>query len=166
METKRIYLTDLEEIAEIYKDVVENMIVNNILQWDELYPCKDIIREDIIKEQMYAGIINNKIVSVSVFVLNKEFDKEYLEAQWEYKNDKFIILHRICVKVKYQNNGIGTKTVEMIEDNMKKKGIKSIRLDAYSKNPYSLKMYKKLGYKKVGEADWRKGLFYIFEKVI
>ncbi|MDR2792164.1 MAG: GNAT family N-acetyltransferase [Treponema sp.] len=46
----------------------------------------------------------------------KEFDKEYVEAQWEYENDKFIILHRICVKVKYQNNGIGTKMMEMIED--------------------------------------------------
>jgi ribosomal protein S18 acetylase RimI-like enzyme len=109
-------------------------------------------------------MLNNEIVSI--FVLSKEFDKEYLKAQWEYKNDDYIVLHRICVKVNFQNKGIGTKTMKMIEEKMKEEGIKSIRLDAFSKNPYSLRMYNKLGYKKVGEANWRKGLFYIFEKMV
>jgi ribosomal protein S18 acetylase RimI-like enzyme len=164
MEIKRIKLTDLEKVLNIYKEVVENMVVNNIFQWDEIYPNENILKEDIVKGQMFAGILNNEIVSV--FVLNKEFDDEYLNAQWEYKNDDFIILHRICVRVNFQNKGIGTKTMEVIEEKMKRDGIKSIRLDAFSKNPYSLKMYNKLGYKKTGEANWRKGLFYIFEKTI
>jgi ribosomal protein S18 acetylase RimI-like enzyme len=140
------------------------MVANNILQWDELYPNETILKEDIVKRQMFAGMVNNEIASI--FVLNKEFDDEYLTAQWEHKNDDFIILHRICVKVSFQNKGIGTKTMEMIEEKMKGAGIKSMRLDAFSKNPYSLKMYNKLGYKKVGEANWRKGLFYIFEKTL
>ena len=164
MEIKRIELIDLENVIKIYKDVIENMVSNNIFQWDEIYPNRNILKDDIMKKQMYAGILKNEIVSL--FVLNKEFDKEYLKAQWEYKNNNFIILHRICVRVKYQNKGIGTKTMEMIEEKMKDEKLKSIRLDAFSKNPYSLKMYNKLGYKKVGEANWRKGLFYIFEKII
>jgi GNAT superfamily N-acetyltransferase len=164
MEIKRMELKNLEEVVKIYKDVVENMIVNNIFQWDEIYPNENILKEDIVKGQMFAGMLNNEIVTI--FVLNKEFDNEYLKAQWEYKNDDFIILHRICVKANSQNKGIGTKTMEMIEEKMKSEGIKSIRLDTFSKNPYSLKMYNKLGYKKVGEANWRKGLFYIFEKII
>jgi hypothetical protein len=32
MEIKNRYLTGLEEIVEIYKDVVENMLADNILQ--------------------------------------------------------------------------------------------------------------------------------------
>jgi GNAT superfamily N-acetyltransferase len=164
MRIEKINLTDLTNVINIYNDVIKNMINNKIFQWDEKYPSEIILKEDIEKEQMYAGILNNEIVSL--FVLNKEFDKEYLEAKWEYRNNDFIILHRLCVNVKYQNMGIGTKTMKMIEEYVKKNGIKSIRLDTFSENPYSLKMYNKLGYKKVGEANWRKGLFYICEKKI
>ncbi|MDR2601634.1 MAG: GNAT family N-acetyltransferase [Spirochaetaceae bacterium] len=164
MEIKKMELKDLKEVVKIYKDVVKNMIANNVFQWDETYPNEDILKEDILKEQMFAGMLNNEIASI--FVLNKEFDNEYLKTKWEYKNDDFIVLHRICVKVNFQNKGVGTKTMKMIEEKMKIDGIKSIRLDAFSENPYSLKMYNKLGYKKVGEVSWRNGLFCFFEKII
>jgi ribosomal protein S18 acetylase RimI-like enzyme len=72
----------------------------------------------------------------------------------------------LCVRADLQNKGIGTKTMVMIEEYMKNQGVKSIRLDAFSKNQFALKMYNKLEYKKVGDANWRKGLFYIFEKII
>jgi hypothetical protein len=52
----------------------------------------------------------------------------------------------------------------MIEELLRKEGIQSIRLDAFSLNPYALKMYGALGYQKVGETNWRKGLFYLLEK--
>ena len=53
-----------------------------------------------------------------------------------------------------------------IEKLLRDRGIETIRLDAYSLNPAALRMYDKLGYKKVGKAVWRKGLFYLFEKKI
>jgi ribosomal protein S18 acetylase RimI-like enzyme len=52
----------------------------------------------------------------------------------------------------------------MIEELLREKGVESIRLDAFSLNPVALGMYNRLGYKKVGEVIWRKGLFYLFEK--
>jgi RimJ/RimL family protein N-acetyltransferase len=140
------------------------MRANNIFQWDKTYPNESILREDIVKEQMYAGILNKEIVSA--FVLNKEFNDDYLNAKWKYKGDDFIVLHRFCVNLSFQNKGIGTKTMLMIEEYVKNQGVQSIRLDTFSKNPFSLKMYAKSGYKKTGEANWDKGLFYIFEKIL
>ena len=32
------------------------------------------------------------------------------------------------------------------------------------KNPFATKMYEKIGYEKTGSAEWRKGLFYLYEK--
>ncbi|MBD5427537.1 MAG: hypothetical protein HDR38_08340 [Treponema sp.] len=43
-------------------------------------------------------------------------------------------------------------------------GIHTIRLDAFSENPYALRLYEHMGYVKVGTADWRKGMFYLMEK--
>ncbi|MNN59613.1 hypothetical protein D3C81_1747410 [compost metagenome] len=36
--------------------------------------------------------------------------------------------------------------------------------DAFSQNPYALRMYEKLNYHTVGEVQWRKDLFYLMEK--
>lgn len=42
----------------------------------------------------------------------------------------------------------------------------AIRLDAFSQNLFVLKLYNNLGYARVGEVDWRKGRFYLLEKLI
>jgi len=45
---------------------------------------------------------------------------------------------------------------------------KTIKLKLLNKNinPIALKLYNKLGYKEVGESNWRKGLFILPEKVL
>ena len=113
---------------------------------------------------MFVGKINREIASV--FVLNKEYDEEYNNMNWKYKDASFYILHRLCVNPKFQNQGIGTNTMRLIEEFLRDEGIETIRLDSFSLNPFALKMYEKAGYLKVGEANWRKGLFYLFEKLI
>ena len=77
-----------------------------------------------------------------------------------------MVLHRLCINTKYQNKGFGPRTMLYIEKYLKNKGIDSIRLDAFSKNSIALRLYNKLGYKIVGEANWRKGLFYLFKKTL
>ena len=46
----------------------------------------------------------------------------------------------------------------------KSEGYDSIRLDCFTENPYSRKLYEKAGYSVVGYADWRKGRFELREK--
>lgn len=66
----------------------------------------------------------------------------------------------------YQNKGVGTQTMCHIEKMLNSKGIGAIRLDAFLQNPYSLRMYEKLGFQTVGYADWRKGRFALREKYL
>lgn len=159
---KKAKIEELDDIFEIYKNSIDLLNEKNIHQWDEIYPTKDIIEQDILNGQMYIGIENGKIVSAAV--INDDFDEQYINGNWLY--DNFVVIHRVCVNPIYQNQKIGQRTMIMIEDLLKNKGIESIRLDAFSKNSHSLHMYEKLGYKKTGETNWRKGLFYLFEKNI
>ena len=43
----------LEEISSIYSNAIIAMDNDGICQWDEIYPSKQIITEDIRKRQMY-----------------------------------------------------------------------------------------------------------------
>lgn len=164
MELKLAEVNDLDIINNIYKNAINNMINNNIFQWDEIYPNKYILEDDIKKKHLYKIILENNIISA--FVLNKEYEKEYLDGKWEYIGNNFMVLHRLCLDIKYQKKGFGTKIMLLIEEYLINKGINAIKLDAFSKNPNAIKLYNRLGYKKVGEANWRKGLFILFEKII
>lgn len=153
---------DLNIIADIFKNAIDLMNNNNLYQWDEIYPNHSILERDLLKEQMFIGIDNNIIVSV--VVVNNEFDEQYKNGNWKYNNSKFTIIHRLCVNPKYQNQKIGKNTMILVEKLLKKQGIQSIRLDVFSLNTYALRMYQTLQYQKVGEANFRKGLFYLLEK--
>lgn len=162
MKIRKAEHEDLNTITDIFRNAINNMNDYNIYQWDNLYPTKTILEQDILRKQMYVGIKDDVIVST--VVVNNEFDEQYKDGNWKYNNERFSIIHRLCVNTIYQNQGIGENTMLIIEELLQNEGTQCIRLDAFSQNPYALKMYHKLGYQKVGETIWRKGLFYLFEK--
>lgn len=47
--------SNLDKIFEMYTDAIKEMEKNNINQWDELYPDKEILEEDIEKQEMYVS---------------------------------------------------------------------------------------------------------------
>lgn len=154
---------DLEEIAELFYSAIENMNNNGIPQWDEIYPNKEVLSEDISKGQLYVCESEGKIVSVGVI---NEYGEKYEEGNWRYKDSNFAVIHRLCVHPNYQGKGLGGRTEELISVQAKNFGYTSLRIDAFSLNPYALKMYDRLGYKKVGEVKYRKGIFYLMEKLL
>ena len=155
-------INDLEEIYTLYQNAIIAMEKDNIHQWDEIYPDKDILKEDITKNQMYIGKTDNKIAVC--FVLSEECDEEYKNGCWKYPDSRFNVIHRLCVNPLFQNQGIAAKTLEYIENLSKSEGYDSIRLDCFTQNPYSKKLYDKAGYSITGYADWRKGRFKLREK--
>ncbi len=157
-------IENLTEIVSLIKSAVFSMEQMGIYQWDEIYPDEATIKQDIESGELYIGKVDD--ITAVIYVINIHCDDEYINGDWQYPNSDYRIVHRLCVHPDFQNMGIGRMTMEHIETELSKKGIEAIRLDAFKDNPYALKLYKKLGYKIVGYADWRKGRFYLYEKNI
>ncbi|MDP4108992.1 MAG: GNAT family N-acetyltransferase [Bacillota bacterium] len=153
---------DLKNIMQVYEAAVKRMDELGIHQWDEVYPSESIVKADIRNKELYIGFSGNSIVSV--FTLNPMHNKEYETGDWQYDNVRYSVIHRLCVNPACQNKGVGTQTMKYIEDTFRNENIEAVRLDAFSQNPAALRLYEKLGYKKVGEVLFRKGLFFLFEK--
>lgn len=155
---------DRDEIVAMIRSATEHLNQTGIPQWDEAYPNASNVDADIQKRQLYIIRFGGKIAGI--VTLNREYDPEYQNGRWEYRGPDFMVVHRLIVSPAVQGRGIGAKIMQMAESMLRESGIKSVRLDAFSQNPYSLRLYGKLGYRTVGEALWRKGLFYLMEKVI
>lgn len=154
--------SDLENIFGIFSRAIENMQSIGIDQWDELYPSKADIENDIKLGQMYLAVSGVDIAAA--YVLNISFDEEYKLGRWRYSENRFMVVHRLCVNPDYQNQGVALKTMLYIENELRKQGVEAIRLDAFEKNSYALRLYNRLGFETVGYAKWRKGRFLLMEK--
>lgn len=155
---------ELVQVFQLVSAAIHTMESQNIYQWDEIYPNLKILEEDIQKKQLYVGMIENRIAVI--YVLNQECDDAYENGNWKHKDKPFYVIHRLCVSPEFQNRGIAMQTMLYIEKKLQSMDIAAIRLDAYTQNPYSVRLYEKLGYDKVGFAEWRKGKFYLMEKYI
>jgi len=153
---------DLDEICIFVHAAIVHMEALGIHQWDELYPTREDFADDISKEQLHIGIVDGVIAVI--YVVNQACDEGYENGNWEYPNDRYCIIHRLCVNPAFQHQGIARRTIEHAEKQIVDNGFQSVRLDAFSENPWALKLYHGLGYKKVGHVDWRKGRFYLMEK--
>ncbi|MFV0395009.1 MAG: GNAT family N-acetyltransferase [Coprobacillaceae bacterium] len=157
-------IENFDEIFNLFQASIKEMANNGIEQWDSLYPDKQTITNDIYKEELYIGTITNTIVVV--FVINEEYDDAYNDVSWHLQTKKFKILHRLCVNPDFQNKGIAKITMKYIEEQLILKKIDAIRLDAFSNNPYALRLYHSLGFIIVGETIFRKGKFLLMEKIL
>jgi ribosomal protein S18 acetylase RimI-like enzyme len=154
--------SDLQAVWKIFTDAILHMDEQGIVQWDEIYPDKDRILDDIKRQQMYLVIENG--VLISTVVLNEYQDEEYAAVPWHYTKGKTAVIHRLCVSSSQQGKGWGKRTVQLSEQKLIKLGYICVRLDAFSQNPFALHLYESLGYEKVGEVRYRKGKFYCYEK--
>lgn len=155
---------DGDEIVTLIHRVVEHLNQIGIPQWDEVYPHASDVEEDIRNGHLYVARAEQRIVGI--ITLNRFCNPDYQNGNWQYRGPDFAVVHRLCVSPGMQGCGVGTQMMRMAEELLRKSGVKSVRLDAFSLNPYSLRLYEKLNYRVVGEAMWRKGLFYLMEKDI
>lgn len=155
---------DIQAVEALITKAIAHMEENGIEQWDEIYPTKDDFLDDIRKGQLTVGYFELQIVVV--FTINQSYDSEYENGKWKAPEKSFNVVHRLCVHPKFQNMGIAKQTMDYIEKQTLSERKQAVRLDVYSKNPYAIKLYLGCGYQKVGEAEWRKGCFYLMEKYL
>ena len=157
-------IKDLDLICGMIQKAIAEMNHKAICQWDEKYPARSDFLRDIEQKQLTVGMLDGQLAGI--YVLSKECDAEYDTASWAEQNGNYYVLHRLCVNPEFQNQGIARRMLIQIEKDTKAAGGTSLRLDAFSQNPYALRLYEHTGYCITGSAEWRMGQFVLMEKVL
>ena len=158
--------SDLGNIMRMYNSCVNGMIKNGIDQWDESYPNREIISEDINSKTYYILEIQEQVVG-GINIDNNQ-DPTYLDINWRDNSNAFLVVHRLAVKEEFWNKKIGKSLMLFAEKLVIEKQLKSIRLDTYSGNPKAMEFYIQLGYTELGTINLKpnKNEYYCFEKII
>lgn len=164
---KKAVLSELSEIKNLTEACAEALQKNNIFQWNELYPSREKLQQDILEEDLFALKDDEEIVGI--IVLTPKVDKEYLPVQWLTPNKKNLYVHRLAVHPKHWGEGKGTELMDFAEAFALKKDYSSVRLDTFSRNIRNQKFYENRGYQRLGSIFFPKQSehpFYCYEKVL
>ena len=162
MEFRTATIDDLDALVALYGAATQDMLRQGIDQWDEYYPDREILSEDVESGDMTLGLLDGE--PACAWVVNREYEPEYVSGAWEHTGGDFCVLHRLCVNPELQGRGLARQAMARMEKNALDKGFDSVRLDVFSQNLHAQRLYERLGYKRTGEVRFRKGIFYLMEK--
>ena len=157
----------LDRVKEIAEACAKNMIENNIFQWNDKYPSREIFKEDIKNKSLYVSKINQEVVGCIMFSSFK--DDVYKTVNWITQDEDNLYIHRLAVHPIFQKRGIARKMMDFAEDFAKSNNYISIRLDTFSQNPRNNKFYKSRGYNKLDDVYFPKQSefpFHCYEKLV
>jgi GNAT superfamily N-acetyltransferase len=127
-------LKDIIEVMKIIKDAQKYLKNNKIDQWQNNYPDKKTIENDIKSKNSYVIEKDKKIIASTAFIFgcDETYQKIY-EGQWLNDND-YAVIHRLAVADNYKGMGIGSLLIKELEKLAADNGINTIRIDTHPKN--------------------------------
>lgn len=158
---------DLSQLLSIVKSCGQNLIEQGIFQWNEKYPSKEVLLEDIALQQIWK--LEVEISIVGLIVLTEIEDVEYQQVKWLTKNQHHLYIHRLAVHPKFQGKGYAQKLMDFAEKYAKEKGYNSIRLDTFSQNKRNQMFYEQRNYIKLESIyfpNQSEFPFYCYEKIM
>jgi len=162
MEFRPARQEDIDSICELVAAAIAHMQEQGIFQWDKIYPTRGDFLNDLQENTLFVGLIEGEIAVT--FTVNQTCDPEYDDGDWQFPEEEYRIVHRLCVNPKFQGRGVAGRTLRHIEEELRRQKIGAVRLDTFTQNPPVIALYTGNGYEKRGFADWRMGRFYLIEK--
>jgi ribosomal protein S18 acetylase RimI-like enzyme len=143
MKFRHAELKDIIEIMKIIKDAQKYLKNNNIDQWQNNYPNRKTIENDIKSKNSYVLEKDKQVIAYSAFIFAK--DKTYqniYKGKWLNDND-YAVIHRLAVAEDYKGQGIASLLIEELEKQASANGINTIRIDTHQDNLSMQKLIKK-----------------------
>lgn len=139
IEIRKANKKDINRVVDLYSQLykIEQQYWNNLK--DNYYATKEC-KKRLLKD------INDKKMTFLV-ALSDDIVVGYINGYIYDKKDVFVektaSLDYVAVDSNYQRKGIGTILINCFENEMKKKEVKFIKLNAFSNNEPAISLYKK-----------------------
>lgn len=156
---------DIQKIMEIISVTIKEMKTYNNTQWDESYPQAINFSKDIDAGDLYVDELNDEIRGFVCINYIEPIEYNYIDWQ---SSEKAMIVHRMAVNPNFRNQGVGISLLKFSEELALKNGVSYLKTDIYSINDKMNSLFKKFGFKLVGEMEFlgKEKPFYCYDKII
>ena len=150
---------DLEQIMELVADAQNWFREQEIDQWQDGYPTRELILSDVLGGNNY--IVEYNCVAVATAVISFAGEPTYSEIKGKgWLNDEpYAVVHRIAVSDKHRRKGIAKEILHFTEELCAERGIKDIRIDTHCDNKAMRALLKKMRYTHCGRITLTSGAY-------
>jgi len=148
MEIFRLALeTEEDLINTMYNAVKIKGSIDGTSDWDDDYPNREILKDDLIKRCVYVLEQNGTIIA-AISIVDEKIDE--LESL-DWKEVKSCFLVRLCVAPEYQGKAIGEKMMRYVNAHAKGSGYGATHHLAARENKAAIRLYERMGYRNLGD---------------
>ena len=161
---RKLMMPDVESAYSLLSEAGKALYDSGIDQWDEMYPARNDVENDILNGECFGLFSDNQLTSC--MTLNRFNDPEYKAVSFACADASALTIHRLAVAPSCQGRGLAAGMIDFAEHYAGALGFSSLRLDVFSSNPAAIRLYERMGYQRRGMINFRKGKFYLYEKAI
>lgn len=155
---------DTPVLAALLAACIARMRAAGIEQWDEVYPNATVIARDLAAGTLHVLREGDGIIGC--FTLDTTHDPLWAGMAWAVAPESAAVVHRLMVHPAAQGRGLAKQLMAHAESLARAQSFRALHLDCFTANPAALALYERLGYRRVGTAQMRKGPFVCFEKLL
>ncbi len=132
-------------IWDILQDAIAQRKKDGSDQWQNGYPNKQTIKNDIANSHGYVLVENNIIMAYAAIIFGIEPTYQEITGSW-LSEDPYLVVHRVATSEMHKGKGIATKLFILLEGLALSKNTFSIKVDTNFDNKQMLKILEKLNY--------------------
>lgn len=149
MEVRKTEQDDLEALLLLLEEARGTIATLGIDQWQNGYPSRQVVKEDIALFRSYVVTENGQIVGTFVLVDDGEptYEKIY-DGAWETDGNgmSYTAIHRVAVSVTMRGKGVSTALLDYAASHARALGRASLRIDTHEGNVVMRRMLEKHGF--------------------
>ena len=154
---RKATMHDSERIVGIYSEARGTIAALGINQWQDGYPHKEIIEEDISLGVSHCIEDTDSGEVISTFALFLDGEPLYddiFDGEWKTGDSfsslgekvSYVALHRVAISVKARGSGLSTAIINFAVDAAKRENQRSVRIDTHEGNVVMRRMLEKHGF--------------------
>ncbi len=149
---------DIDSILSIVRSAQLSLRELGIDQWQDGYPSREAIEEDITRGVGYVMCNDHDtIIAYAAIVLDGEPAYSQIdETEW-HTEGRYVVVHRLCVAASARRKGGAIRMMQHAIALAKEAGIKAFRIDTHEGNIRMLAMLRKLGFERCGIVYYDSG---------
>ena len=145
--------SDLDTLMNIFDEARSTIAALGIDQWQNGYPSRDVISDDIAAGRSYTVEVDSDICGTFVLVDDGEitYNKIY-GGHWLTGDDSndYVAIHRVAISVKKRGSGLSSAIIDYAAQYARSLERTSLRIDTHEGNVVMRRMLEKHGFQYCG----------------
>lgn len=141
MKIRKTAMCDVDSVLFIINEAKQYFKEHTINQWQEGYPNKDAIINDINNNEGYVLEENNEILATCMISIKEDPTYNYIEDGSWLSSGKYAVIHRVATRSDQKGKGLASLFINEIRNIYPT--ISSIRVDTHPDNTSMQQVFNK-----------------------